>query len=210
MSTLHVCRHPIVQVALTRLRDVGTRPEEFRRQARRIAAGLAMDALADLPTRQSSVTTPMGACLGLEPAVPVVLVPILRAGLGLVDPILDFVPDATVWHVGLYRNEETLEPVEYYNKIPRLEPESICIVLDPMLATAGSAVRASKILKERGAVDLRMLCLLSAPEGIRKYQEEMPGVPIYTAAVDSHLNDIGYIVPGLGDAGDRLFNTSGH
>ena len=207
MSTLHVCRHPIVQVALTRLRDVGTGPEEFRRQARRIATGLAMEALADLPTRQSSVTTPMGDCFGLEPAVPVVLVPILRAGLGLVDPILDFVPDATVWHVGLYRNEATLEPVEYYNKIPHLDPESICIVLDPMLATAGSAVRASKILKERGAIDLRMLCLLSAPEGIRKYQEEMPGVPIYTAAVDSHLNDIGYIVPGLGDAGDRLYGT---
>lgn len=207
MSTLHVCRHPLIQVALTRLRDVATGPEEFRRQARRIAAILAMDALADMPTRQHSVTTPMGECPGLEPAVPVVLVPILRAGLGLVDPILDFIPDATVWHVGLYRDESTLEPVEYYNKIRRLDPAAICIVLDPMLATAGSAVRASRILKERGAGDLRMLSLLSAPEGIRKYQAEMPGVPIYTAAVDSHLNDIGYIVPGLGDAGDRLFHT---
>lgn len=207
MSTLHVCRHPIVQVALTRLRDVGTKPDEFRRQARRIAAILAMEALADLPTRQHSVKTPMGDCLGLEPAVPVVLVPILRAGLGMVDPILEFVPDATVWHVGLYRNESTLEPVEYYNKIPRLDPEAICIVIDPMLATAGSAVRASKILKERGAGDLRMLSLISAPEGVRKYQEELPGVPIYTGSVDSHLNEIGYIVPGLGDAGDRLFHT---
>lgn len=208
MSTLHVCRHPIVQVALTRLREIGTRPEEFRRQARRIASVLAMEALADLPTRQHSVTTPMGHCLGFEPAVPVVLVPILRAGLGLVEPILDFIPDATVWHVGLYRDESTLEPVEYYNKIPRLAQDAICIVLDPMLATAGSAVRASRILKERGAGDLRMLSLLSAPEGVRKYQEEMPGVPIFTAAVDSHLNEIGYIVPGLGDAGDRLFNTT--
>jgi uracil phosphoribosyltransferase len=207
MSTLHVCHHPIVQVALTRLRDVGTKPDEFRRQARRIAAILAMEALADLPTRQHSVKTPMGDCLGLEPAVPVVLVPILRAGLGMVDPILEFVPDATVWHVGLYRNESTLEPVEYYNKIPRLDPEAICIVIDPMLATAGSAVRASKILKERGAGDLRMLSLISAPEGVRKYQEELPGVPIYTGSVDSHLNEIGYIVPGLGDAGDRLFHT---
>jgi len=209
MSTLHVCRHPIVQVALSRLRDIATRPEEFRSQARRIASLLAMEALADLPTRQHAVTTPMGQSSGFEPAVPVVLVPILRAGLGLVEPILDFVPDASVWHVGLYRDESTLQPVEYYNKIPRLDPKAICIVLDPMLATAGSAVRASKILRERGAGDLRMLSLLSAPEGVRAYQEAMPGVPIFTAAVDSHLNEIGYIVPGLGDAGDRLFHT-GH
>lgn len=209
MSTLNVCRHPIVQVALTRLRSVETGPEEFRRQARRIASGLALEALADLPTRQHAVTTPMGPSLGVEPAVPVVLVPILRAGLGMVEPILDFVPDATVWHVGLYRNEATLQPVEYYNKIPHIGADSICIVLDPMLATAGSAVRACKILRERGASDLRMISLLSAPEGIRTFQAEMPGVPIYTAAVDSHLNEIGYIVPGLGDAGDRLFNTRG-
>ncbi len=204
---LHVCRHPIVQSSLARLRDVHTGPDEFRRQLRRITATLAIEALRDLPTRQHSVTTPMGECTGLELAVPIVLVPILRAGLGMVDPILDFVPAATVWHVGLYRNEETLQPVEYYNKIPRLDTNATCLVLDPMLATAGSAVRACQILRQKGASKLKMLCILSAPEGIRKFQQELPDIPIYTSAVDSHLNDIGYIVPGLGDAGDRIFHT---
>ncbi|MFM7590160.1 MAG: uracil phosphoribosyltransferase [Isosphaeraceae bacterium] len=204
---LNVSRHPIVQTALTQLRDIGTGPEEFRRQLRRITSCLTIEALADLPTRQHSVTTPMGQCAGLELARQVVLVPILRAGLGMVEPILEFVPNASVWHVGLYRNEETLEPVEYYNKIPHLDPESVCLVLDPMLATAGSAVRACRILRQKGATNLKMLCILSAPEGIRKFQGDLPDVQVFTSAVDSHLNDIGYIVPGLGDAGDRIFHT---
>lgn len=207
MSSLKICHHPLVRTALTQLRDIRTGPAEFRQLARRIAGFLAMEALADLPVRQHSVTTPMGQCNGFETAARIALVPILRAGLGLVDPILDIVPDATVWHIGLYRNEETLQPVEYYNKIPKIDENTFCLVLDPMLATAGSAIRACQILKSRGASDVRMLCLLSAPEGIRNFQAELPNVPIYTASVDSHLNDIGYIVPGLGDAGDRLFHT---
>ena len=204
---LKVNHHPIVQSSLTRLRDIQTGSDEFRRHLRRITACLAIDALADLPIRQHAVTTPMGQGLGFELARPVVIVPILRAGLGMVEPILDFVPDATVWHVGLYRNEETLEPVEYYNKVPNLDPNAVCLVLDPMLATAGSAVRACKILKAKGASDMKMISILSAPECIRKFQDELPEVPVFTGAVDSHLNEIGYIVPGLGDAGDRLFHT---
>lgn len=208
MKSLTIVHHPIVQTSLSRLRDIRTQPEEFRHQARRMAACIAVEALASLPVRQHSVTTPMGQAMGFETAAQVVLVPILRAGLGLVEPILEFIPEATVWHVGLYRDETTLEPVEYYNKIPKIDETAFCIVLDPMLATAGSAIRACKILKERGAQNIRMICLLAAPEGIRNFQAELPEIPIFTAAVDSHLNDIGYIVPGLGDAGDRMFRTS--
>lgn len=204
---LNVVHHPIVQASLTQLRDVNTDPDSFRRHLRRVTSCLAIHVLADLPLRQHSVTTPMGQGMGFELAKPVVIVPILRAGLGMVEPILDFLPNATVWHVGLYRNEETLEPVEYYNKIPSLDPDAVCLVLDPMLATAGSAVRACKILKNKGAGELKMISILAAPEGIRKFHAELPEVPVFTGAVDSHLNEIGYIVPGLGDAGDRLFHT---
>lgn len=207
MKNLNIVHHPIVQTSLSRLRDIRTQPEEFRNQARRMAACIAIEALVALPIRQHSVTTPMGQAMGFETAAQVVLVPILRAGLGLVEPILEFVPEATVWHVGLYRDETTLEPVEYYNKIPRISESAYCIVLDPMLATAGSAIRACKILKEKGATNIRMICLLAAPEGIRNFHAELPEIPIFTASVDSHLNDIGYIVPGLGDAGDRMFHT---
>jgi uracil phosphoribosyltransferase len=209
MSDIHLKlnHHPIVQASLSRLRSIETGSEEFRRLLQRITSCLAIDALTNLPVRQHAVTTPMGQGMGFELARPVVLVPILRAGLGMVEPILDFLPEASVWHVGLYRNEETLEPVEYYNKIPRLDPNALCIVLDPMLATAGSAVRACKILKSKGASDLIMISILSAPEGIRKFHDELPEIPIFTASVDSHLNEVGYIVPGLGDAGDRLFHT---
>ena len=208
MKNLNIIHHPILQTSLSRLREIHTGPEEFRHQARRIVSFLAIEALANLPIRQHSVTTPMGQTMGFELSSQVILVPILRAGLGLVEPILDLVPNATVWHVGLYRNETTLEPVEYYNKIPKIGETDYCLVLDPMMATAGSAIKACKILKERGASNIRMVCLLAAPEGIRNFHSEFPDIPIFTASVDSHLNEIGYIVPGLGDAGDRMFHTN--
>ena len=208
MKNLNIIHHPILQASLSRLRELHTGPEEFRHQARRIVSFLAIEALANLPIRQHSVTTPMGQTMGFELSSQVILVPILRAGLGLVDPILDLVPNATVWHVGLYRNETTLEPVEYYNKIPTIGETAYCLVLDPMMATVGSAIKTCQILKDRGASNIRMVCLLAAPEGIRNFHSEFPDIPIFTASVDSHLNEIGYIVPGLGDAGDRMFHTN--
>lgn len=208
MKNLNIIHHPILQASLSRLREIHTGPEEFRHQARRIVSFLAIEALANLPIRQHSVTTPMGQTMGFELSSQVILVPILRAGLGLVEPILDLVPNATVWHVGLYRNETTLEPVEYYNKIPKIGETAYCLVLDPMMATAGSAIKTCQILKDRGASNIRMVCLLAAPEGIRNFHSEFPDIPIFTASVDSHLNEIGYIVPGLGDAGDRMYHTN--
>ena len=208
MKNLNIIHHPILQASLSRLREIHTGPEEFRHQARRIVSFLAIEALANLPIRQHSVTTPMGQTMGFELSSQVILVPILRAGLGLVEPILDLVPNATVWHVGLYRNETTLEPVEYYNKIPKIGETAYCLVLDPMMATAGSAIKTCQILKDRGASNIRMVCLLAAPEGIRNFHSEFPDIPIFTASVDSHLNEIGYIVPGLCDAGDRMFHTN--
>jgi uracil phosphoribosyltransferase len=192
---------------LTILRDKSTEPRKFRELVSEISALLTYEATADLETSPREVETPMGKTTGGEMKQNIGLVPILRAGLGMVDGVWDLMPDAQVWHIGLYRDEKTLQPVQYYNKLPTAPTVGVCLVLDPMLATGGSAAATISILKEWGVKKIKYVGLLGAPEGIAHLAKEHPDVPIYLGAIDSHLNDIGYIVPGLGDAGDRQFGT---
>lgn len=199
--------HPLVRHKLTLLRDTATEPKKFRELIREIAILMAYEATADLALAERTVATPMGEAAGYELQEKIGLVPILRAGLGMVDGIWEMMPGAEVWHIGLYRDEETLKPVFYYNKLPTSATVRLCLVLDPMLATGGSAVAAVNMLKEWGAERIKFVGILAAPEGIEHLQEEHPDVAIYVAAVDDHLNDVGFIVPGLGDAGDRQFGT---
>jgi uracil phosphoribosyltransferase len=201
--------HPVVHQKLAALRDVTTRPPEFRSLVRTLAVLLAHEATADLPTRESVVTTPLGpsSCRVLTDLVGIV--PVLRAGLGMAEGILELIPEAEVWHIGLFRDETTLRPTEYYNKFPARPRITVALVVDPMLATGGSAVRACEILKAAGVPRLKLLSLIAAPEGIRHMNEAMPDVPIHVGAVDERLNEVGFIYPGLGDAGDRQFATSG-
>jgi uracil phosphoribosyltransferase len=203
-----VSQHPLVAHKLTKLRDRITDPKKFRELIREIAALIAYEATQDLATVPASVVTPMGETTGAVLREKIGLVPILRAGLGMVEGIWDLMPSAEVWHIGLYRDERTLKPVEYYNKLPIEPTVSVCLVLDPMLATGGSAVAAIDILKRWGVAKIKFVGLIAAPEGIDNLERHHPDVPIHLAAVDSHLNDIGYIVPGLGDAGDRQFGTA--
>ena len=207
MANVQASNHPLVGAQLTRLRAVETRPPEFRRLARGIAILLAHEATADLETRPVRVTTPMGPADCRELAVSVAVVPILRAGLGMADGVLDLIPDAEVWHVGLFRDETTLQPTTYYNKLPTRCRAALALVVDPMLATGGSAVRTCEILREAGIPRIKLLSLIAAPEGIALLRERMPEVDIHVGAIDERLNEVGFIVPGLGDAGDRLFGT---
>ena len=200
-------RHPLVRQTLSALRDVGTRPAEFRRLVRVLAGLLAYEATADLPTEPVQVTTPMGVAPGVRVVDRVGVVPILRAGLGMADGILDLLPEAEVWHVGLYRDERTLKPREYYNKIPPRPRMKIALLVDPMLATGGSAIRACEVVKAAGVPRLKLISLIAAPEGIAALRDQMPDVAIHVGAIDERLNEIGFIYPGLGDAGDRQFNT---
>lgn len=200
-------KHPLVQHKLTLLRDVTTEPKKFRELIRELAMLLAYEATADLKVRKRTVSTPMGDAAGYLLEEKIGLVPILRAGLGMVDGIWEMMPSAEVWHIGLYRDEETLRPVFYYSKLPTSPTVDVCLVLDPMLATGGSAVAAIDQLKRWGANRIKFIAILAAPEGIRHLQDNHPDVPIFVAKIDEHLNDIGYIVPGLGDAGDRQFGT---
>jgi uracil phosphoribosyltransferase len=199
--------HPLVRLHLTRLRDVNTSPAEFRSLVRRVATILAAAATDDLQLRNTTVQTPLATAPGYELAERIALVPILRAGLGLVDPLLDLIPDAEVWHLGLFRDEETARPVEYYQKLPESDPPDVALVVDPMLATGGSATLALDVLKRWGVPRTRLVVLIAAPEGIAAVREKFPETEIITAQVDEYLNDQKFIVPGLGDAGDRLFNT---
>ncbi len=199
--------HPLVQHKLTLLRNVSTEPKKFRQLIREIAILITYEATRDLSLSATTVETPMGAAAGHELTEKIGLVPILRAGLGMVDGIWEMMPGAEVWHIGLYRDEETLRPVFYYNKLPTSPTVRLCLVLDPMLATGGSAVAAVDMLKKWGAERVKFVGILAAPEGIRRLQQAHPDVAIYVAKVDERLNDIGYIVPGLGDAGDRQFGT---
>jgi uracil phosphoribosyltransferase len=207
MSTVHVSSHPLVAHKLTKLRDINTSPKKFRELVREISALLTYEATQDLTTTPLQIETPMSAMAGVELTDKIGLVPILRAGLGMVEGVWGLMPNAEVWHIGLYRDERTLQPVEYYNKLPVAPTVKVCLVLDPMLATGGSAVATVDVLKKWGVNRIKFVGLLAAPEGVENMQKHHPEVPIYLAAVDSHLNEIGYIVPGLGDAGDRQFGT---
>ena len=208
MSSFVVADHPLIQHKLTLMRCRETGSAEFRRLLREIAALLAYEVTRDLPLTTRAIDTPL---IGMDaPTVAgrkLCLISILRAGNGLLDGMLDMIPSARVGHVGLFRDPATLEAVEYYCKLPPAIGERLAIVVDPMLATGHSAVAAITRIKQRGARAIRFVCLVAAPEGIRALQEAHPDVPIYAAAVDSHLDEHGYIVPGLGDAGDRLFGT---
>lgn len=207
MSTVYPSNHPLVAHKLTRLRDKTTEPKKFRELVREIAALLAYEATADLDLQPKVVQTPLTTTEGQELIQKIGLVPILRAGLGMVEGIWELIPHAEVWHIGLYRDEKTLKPVQYYNKLPIEPTVSVCLILDPMLATGGSAVATTDILKQWGVRRIKFVGILGAPEGIALMQKQHPDVPIHLAAVDDHLNERGYIVPGLGDAGDRQFGT---
>lgn len=207
MPNVFPSQHPLVAHKLRLLRDKNTEPKKFRELVREISALLAYEATADLGLAPNPVETPLATTPGFELQEKIGLVPILRAGLGMVEGIWELMPTAEVWHIGLYRDERTLKPVEYYNKLP-VEPRvSVCLVLDPMLATGGSAAATVDILKRWGVNRIKFVGLIGAPEGISLLQERHPDVPIYLAAVDERLNEVGYILPGLGDAGDRQFGT---
>jgi len=205
---LKISSHPLVQHKLTILRDVATEHPKFRQLVREISMLLCHEATADMRLSPTTVQTPMGTASGFELQEEVGLVPILRAGLGMVDGILEMLPAAQVWHIGLYRDEETLRPVTYYNRLPQIPTVQVCLILDPMLATGGSAVAATDILKKWGAKRIKYVGLLGAPEGVKALEENHPDVDIHLATLDDHLNEIGFIVPGLGDAGDRQFGTA--
>jgi len=207
MSNVFASQHPLVAHKLSRLRDKATDPKKFRELVREIAALLTYEATADLVTQPKAVETPLLAMTGVELMEKIGLVPILRAGLGMVEGVWELMPTAEVWHIGLYRDEHTLKPVQYYNKLPVAPTVTVCLILDPMLATGGSAVATVDILKKWGVTKIKFVGLIGAPEGIKLMQERHPDVPIFLAAIDDHLNERGYIVPGLGDAGDRQFGT---
>jgi uracil phosphoribosyltransferase len=207
MTNIFASQHPLVAHKLSRLRDRETNPKKFRELVREIAALLAYEATADLQTIPRQIETPLATVTGEELKEKIGLVPILRAGLGMVEGIWELMPTAEVWHIGLYRDEKTLQPVQYYNKLPIEPTVSVCLILDPMLATGGSAVATADIVKNWGVKKIKFVGLIGAPEGIAAMQAGHPDVPIHLAAIDDHLNERGYIIPGLGDAGDRQFGT---
>lgn len=207
-ADLTLIDHPLVQHKLTLMRDTGTPSAVFRQLLREIAHLLAYEVLRDLPLDNVEITTPLETIQSPKLAgKKLCFISILRAGNGLLEGMLDLVPSARVGHVGLYRDPLTLTPVEYYKKFPRALKDRRCIVVDPMLATGNSAVAAVKKVKEAGAVNIKFVCLLTAPEGVKVFSEAHLDVPIYTASIDRELNDHGYILPGLGDAGDRIYGT---
>lgn len=207
MSNVYASKHPLVAHKLSRLRDKNTEPKKFRELVREIAGLLAYEATADLQTKLIEIETPLEKMAAQELQEKIGLVPILRAGLGMVEGIWELMPSAEVWHIGLYRDEHTLQPVEYYNKLPIDPRVSVCLILDPMLATGGSATATADILKRWGVKKIKYVGLIAAPEGIHAMQTAHPDIDIFTACIDDHLNERGYIVPGLGDAGDRQFGT---
>lgn len=208
MSKVYVFDHPLIQHKLTYIRDKNTGTKEFRELVDEVATLMAFEITRDMPTEEIEIETPITkAKTKVLSGKKIALVPILRAGIGMVDGVLKLIPAAKVGHIGLYRDPETLKPVEYYVKLPADVEERDFIVVDPMLATGGSAVEAISALKKRGAKNIKFMCLIAAPEGVEALQNAHPDVDIYIAALDDNLNDHGYIVPGLGDAGDRLFGT---
>jgi uracil phosphoribosyltransferase len=200
--------HPLVEHHMARLRSESTHPEEFRSLIRRLATLLAYEATKDLPLHSIDVQTPMAQTLGKELKGRIGLVPILRAGLGMVDPVLDLIPSAEVWHLGLYRDEKTAEPVEYYSKLPPSHPVDVAMILDPMLATGGSAVAALATLREWGVKQVKLLSVIASRDGIDEVELQFADTQIYVCSIDPMLDENKFIVPGLGDAGDRTFNTT--
>lgn len=207
MMNVHISKHPLILHKLTILRDKTTNYRIFRDLVHELALLLTYEVTQDLNLTARIVETPLGQASGFVANDKIGLIPILRAGLGLVEGVLKLLPDAQVWHIGLYRDEHTLRPVQYYNKLPTQATVELCIILDPMLATGGSAVATVDILKEWGVRNIKFMGLLAAPEGIQRLNQAHPDVQIYVGAVDEGLNKIGFIVPGLGDAGDRQFGT---
>lgn len=208
MSNVYVTDHPLIQHKLSYIRDIKTGTKDFRDLVEEVAMLMAYEITRELPLADKPIETPLCDMVAKQIAGKKLgIIPILRAGLGMVDGVLRLIPAAKVGHIGLYRDPETLEPVEYYCKLPTDVQERELIVIDPMLATGGSAVAAIQFLKDRGAQNIKLMCLIAAPEGIHKVQAHHDDVDIYVAAVDEKLNEKGYIVPGLGDAGDRLFGT---
>ena len=205
---IHVVDHPLIKEKMTRLRDKNTQPKDFRQLLDQIAQLLLFEVTRDLPVRHKKVTTPLAETTGYELDVSgITVVPILRAGLGMVDGMVTMMPNVKVGHIGLFRDPQTLEPVKYYFKMPPDISERDVIIVDPMLATGGSASAAVQFMKEVGCKHIKLMCIIGAPEGVAVMQKEHPDVDIYVAALDDHLNEHGYIVPGLGDAGDRIFGT---
>ena len=208
MENVIIMKHPLITHKISRLRDKNTGTNEFRALVEEIAMLMGYEALSDLPTEEIEVETPIETCkTEVIAGRKLAIVPILRAGLGMVSGITALVPTAKIGHIGLYRDETTHEPQEYYCKLPDPISERLIVVTDPMLATGGSAAAAISMLKARGLKNIRFMCLVAAPEGVKVMNDEHPDVPVYTAALDEKLNEHGYIVPGLGDAGDRIFGT---
>jgi len=207
MTNVFESKHPLVAHKLSLLRDKHTDSKRFRELVREIAALLAYEATADLQTVPREPGAPAGQMTGAQLKETIGLVPVLRAGLGMVEGFWELMPSAEVWHIGLYRDEKTLKPVQYYNKLPVEPTVSVCIILDPMLATGGSATAAAEVLKQWGVKKIKYVGLIAAPEGIKAMQTAHPDIDIHIAAIDERLNERAYIVPGLGDAGDRQFGT---
>ena len=208
MSQLHLINHPMIQHKLTIMRDKETGSKDFRQLLKEISLLMGYEVTRDIPLDEIEIETPICKMTARQVSGrKLAIVPILRAGLGMVEGLLELVPVAKVGHIGLYRNEETHMPVEYFCKLPEDIDDRLVIVTDPMLATGGSACDALAALKKRGCTNVRLMCLVGVPEGVERVQREHPDVDIYLAALDSHLNEAAYIVPGLGDAGDRIFGT---
>ena len=208
MKNVYPSSHPLVAHKLTKLRSKDTEPKKFRELIREISALLTYEATQDILNVPITVETPLMPAPGYQLREKIGLVPILRSGLGMVEGVWELMPSAEVWHIGLYRDEDTLQPVEYYNKLPIEPTVSICLILDPMLATGGSAVVTIDILKKWGVSRIKFVGVIAAPEGIDALHSSHPDVPIHLAAIDEGLNDVGFILPGLGDAGDRQFGTA--
>lgn len=204
---LTILDHPVAAHLVTHIRDEHTPPPQFRELVARIGMLLAYEATRDIPTLLVDVRTPIQVTQGYILQFPVTVVPILRAGLGLAEGVMQLIPQAVMGHVGMFRDEKALTPVSYYEKLPKQISQGPVLLIDPMLATGGSACAAIELLKSRGCSDIRFLCLIAAPEGVEKLTQAHPDVPIFTGALDEKLNEVGYIVPGLGDAGDRLYGT---
>jgi uracil phosphoribosyltransferase len=208
MDNVFQSEHPLVKHKLTRLRDTTTEPKKFRELIREISALITYEATLDLAVVEHEIETPLERTTGFDLREKIGLVPILRAGLGMVEGIWELMPTAEVWHIGLYRDEATLQPIEYYNKLPVEPTVSVCLILDPMLATGGSAVATVDILKQWGVRKIKFVGLIASPQGIQALQTKHPDVAIHLASIDRTLNEHGYILPGLGDAGDRQFGTA--